>query len=137
MTGLHDTDIRLDEEGQLTRAADGDAPLCSEMDCFYQSIILEAQTQKGDLFYDPDFGWSLYDFLQSEDSDLTRLEITQRVRAGLLKRTVIVPDSVQVEVSFAEDAYRLHCSFQTTEEEKSRELSIIIDPVNLEVTVID
>ena len=41
MTGLHDTDIRLDEDGQLTQAADGDAPLCSGMDCFLQSIILE------------------------------------------------------------------------------------------------
>lgn len=137
MTGLHDTDIRLDQEGQLTRATDGDAPLCSEMECFYQSIILEAQTQKGDLFYDPDFGWSLYDFLQSEDSDLTRLEIVQRARAGLLKREVIIPDSVQVEVSFSGDTYRLWCAFQTTEEETTRELSIIIDPVNLEVTVID
>lgn len=27
MTGLHDTDIRLDDNWQLTRAADGDAPL--------------------------------------------------------------------------------------------------------------
>ena len=51
MTGLHDTDIRLDEEGQLTRATDGDAPLCTELECFYQSIILEAQTQRGELFY--------------------------------------------------------------------------------------
>ena len=72
MTGLHDTDIRLDEDGQLTQAADGDAPLCSGMDCFLQSIILEAQTQKGELFYDEDFGWSLYDFLQSEDDEITR-----------------------------------------------------------------
>ena len=98
MTGLHDTDIRLDQEGQLTQATDGDAPLCSGMDCFLQSIILEAQTQKGELFYDEDFGWSLYDFLQSEDDEITRLEITQRVRSGLLKREEILPDSVQVHV---------------------------------------
>ena len=91
MTGLHDTDIRLDQEGQLTQATDGDAPLCSGMDCFLQSIILEAQTQKGELFYDEDFGWSLYDFLQSEDDEITRLEITQRVRSGLLKREEILP----------------------------------------------
>ncbi len=97
VTGLHDTDIRLDEDGQLTQAADGDAPLCSGMDCFLQSIILEAQTQKGELFYDEDFGWSLYDFLQSEDDEITRLEITQRVRSGLLKREEIIPDSVQVK----------------------------------------
>ena len=57
MTGLTDTDIRLSDEWQLTQAADGDAPLCSGLECLYQNIILEALTQPGDLFYDLTFGW--------------------------------------------------------------------------------
>ena len=61
MTGLNDTDIRLTDAWELTRAADGDAPLCSGLDCLYQNIILEALTQPGDLFYDAAFGWGLYD----------------------------------------------------------------------------
>ena len=65
MTGLHDTDIRLNDEWALTQAADGDAPLCSGLECLYQNIILEALTQPGDLFYDASFGWGLYDFIQS------------------------------------------------------------------------
>ncbi|MFR9190646.1 MAG: hypothetical protein ACLVL7_10805 [Anaerotruncus massiliensis (ex Togo et al. 2019)] len=72
MTGLNDTDIRLTDAWELTRAADGDAPLCSGLDCLYQNIILEALTQPGDLFYDAAFGWGLYDFIQSEDGDLVR-----------------------------------------------------------------
>lgn len=32
MTGLHDTDIRLNDEWALTQAADGDAPLCSGLE---------------------------------------------------------------------------------------------------------
>ena len=119
MTGLYDTDIRLDEDGQLTQAADGGAPLCSGMDCFLQSIILEAQTQKGELFYDEDFGWSLYDFLQSEDDEITRLEITQRVRSGLLKREEIIPDSVQVQVGLIKDAFHIYGSFQAADTEAS------------------
>ena len=83
MTGLHDTDIRLNDEWALTQAADGDAPLCSGLECLYQNIILEALTQPGDLFYDASFGWGLYDFIQSEDDDLVRLEIAQRARLGL------------------------------------------------------
>ena len=83
MTGLNDTDIRLTDAWELTRAADGDAPLCSGLDCLYQNIILEALTQPGDLFYDAAFGWGLYDFIQSEDGDLVRLEIAQRARLGL------------------------------------------------------
>lgn len=100
MTGLHDTDIRLTDAWELTRAADGDAPLCSGLDCLYQNIILEALTQPGDLFYDAAFGWGLYDFIQSEDGDLVRLEIAQRARLGLQRREVIVPESIEVEVSF-------------------------------------
>jgi hypothetical protein len=137
VTGLHDTDIRLDEEGQLTRATDGDAPLCTELECFYQSIILEAQTQRGELFYDEDFGWSLYDFLQSEDGDLVRLEIAQRVRAGLQKREVVLSESIQVQVDAVDDTFHVYCSFQTTEEDRMQTLNIIIDPVSLEVRVVD
>ena len=107
MTGLHDTDIRLNDEWQLTQAADGDAPLCSGLDCLYQNIILEAITQPGDLFYDPEFGWGLYDFIQSEDSELTRLEITQRAKVGLLKREVILSDSIEINVACKDDTIRI------------------------------
>ena len=93
MTGLNDTDIRLTDAWELTRAADGDAPLCSGLDCLYQNIILEALTQPGDLFYDAAFGWGLYDFIQSEDGDLVRLEIAQRARQlGLLDTPVVDDD---------------------------------------------
>lgn len=134
MTGLHDTDIRLSDEWQLTQATDGDAPLCSELECLYQNIILEALTQPGDLFYDSSFGWGLYDFIQSEDDELTRLEIAQRARVGLQKREVIVPESVEIEVDFEDDAFLLHCSFKFDEEETSRALNIIISAVNVEVS---
>ena len=107
MTGLHDTDVLLSSEWQLTQAADGDAPICSGLECLYQNIILEALTQKGDLFYDPDFGWSLYDFIQSEDDELTRLEIEQRARLGLQKREVILPETIQASVSFDGDTILL------------------------------
>ncbi|HWS42606.1 MAG TPA: DUF2634 domain-containing protein [Pseudoflavonifractor sp.] len=137
MTGLHDTDIRLSDDWQLTRAADGDAPLCSGAECLYQSIALEAETQKGDLFYDPDFGWSLYDFIQSEDDDLTRLELVQRARVGLQKWEVILPESIKVSVDHDGDTFRLHCSFQFAEEEKARTLTVVIDAVSVEVVTSD
>ena len=34
MAGLHDTDIRLSEDWQLTASSTGDVPLCSARDCF-------------------------------------------------------------------------------------------------------
>lgn len=133
MTGLNDTDIKLTDEWQLTRAADGDAPLCSGLECLYQNIALEAVTQKGDLFYDLDFGWSLYDFIQSEDDELTRLEIAQRARLGLQKREVILPETIETSVDHVDDAFRLYCSFQFAEESEPRQLNVVIGPVNVEV----
>lgn len=133
MTGLHDTDIRLSDEWQLTQATDGDAPLCYDLECLYQNIILEALTQPSDLFYDPSFGWGLYDFIQSEDDELTRLEIAQRARVGLQRREVILPESIQVDVDFEDDAFVLHCYFEFDEEEEGRTLTVIISAVDVEV----
>ena len=133
MTGLYDTDIRLDDEWQLTQAADGDAPLCSGLDCLYQNIVLEAITQPGDLFYDPEFGWGLYDFIQSEDSELTRLEITQRARSKLQTREVILPDSIEISIDFNDDVFLLRCSFRFGEESEARNLNVVIGAVSVEV----
>lgn len=133
MTGLHDTDIRLSDEWQLTQATDGDAPLCYDLECLYQNIILEALTQPGDLFYDLSFGWGLYDFIQSEDDELTRLEIAQRARVGLQRREVILPESIQVDVNFEDDAFVLRCYFEFDEEEEGRTLTVIISAVDVEV----
>lgn len=137
MTGLHDTDIRLSDDWRLTRAADGDAPICSDFECLYQNIALEAETQKGDLFYDLDFGWSLYDFIQSEDDELVRLELEQRARLGLQKREVILPESIKISVSHDGDAFRLRCSFQFAGEEKTRQLTVVVDAVSVEVVTSD
>ena len=120
MTGLNDTDIRLNSEWQLTQATDGDAPLCSGLECLYQNIVLEALTQPGDVFYDAEFGWGLYDFIQSEDTELTRLEITH-------------PESIEISIAFEDDAVVLHCSFRFAEEDERRELDVIIGAVSVEV----
>ncbi len=133
MTGLADTDIKLSDELQLTKATDGDAPICSGLDCLYQNIVLEALTQPGDLWYDPDFGWGLYDFIQSEDSFLVRLEITQRARVKLQKRETILPESIEVNISFDGDVFTLRCLWCFVGEDGTRELNITIGAVGVEV----
>lgn len=133
MTGHNDTDIRLDDLWQLTQATDGDAPICSGLDCLYQNIKLEAVTQPGDLFYDDTFGWGLYDFIQAEDNELTRLEIVQRVKTGLQKREIIVPDSIQINVEFEDDTFHVYAFFRFSGEDIVRNLSIVIDTVSVEV----
>lgn len=136
MTGPSDTDIRLNNNWQLTQAADGDAPVCSGLDCLYQNIALEALTQPGDVFYDLDFGWGLYDFIQSEDSDLTRLEITERVKMKLKKREVILTESIRVRIEYHEDNFLLYCSFKFNEESEPRNLNVVIGAVAVEVNAV-
>lgn len=133
MTGLKDTDIRLDDLWRLTQAADGDAPLCSNLDCLYQNIVLEALTQPGDLFYDTEWGWGLYEFIQSEDSELTRLEITQRVQNKLQKREVILPETISISITRVDDTFRLRCTFRFAGESEPRKLNVVISSVSVEV----
>ena len=100
MAGLNDTDIRLNDEWQLTQASTGDAPVCSGLDCFLQDIRLEAITQPGELFYNSEWGWGLLEFLQAEDDDLTRLEISERVKDKLRRRKEIRAETITVTILF-------------------------------------
>lgn len=88
MTGLHDTDIRLNDEWALTQAADGDAPLCSGLECLYQNIILEALTQPGDLFYDASFGWGLSICSNSLPDPIVLRQERHPAQAGCLIRAL-------------------------------------------------
>lgn len=137
MTGLSNTDVKLSSDWQLTQAADGGVPLCSGLDCLYQSILLEALTAPGELFYDASFGWGLQDFIGSEDDELTRLEIMQRARTGLQRREVIQTGSIGVTVSRQGDGFCLSCSFAFAGEAESRQLDIVISAVNVEVVTVD
>ena len=135
MAGLYDTDIKLSETWQLTQAANGDAPLCSDLDCFVQDIRLEAITQPGELFYDPDWGWGLLEFLQSEDDELTRLEITERVREKLGRREEITPGSIDVQIRLLDDLLILDVTLEVQGTKQS--ITIGLDRVNVEVVTLD
>ena len=112
MAGLYDTDVKLDENWQLTAAANGDVPLPSDMDCLFQDIRLETLSQEGDLFYDESWGWSLIDFIQTQDEELTRLEIEQRVRTKLSRREEIDQETIKTVLSFEDDKVSVKVAFK-------------------------
>lgn len=127
-------DIRVDDDWQVTRAADGDAPTVSGTEEFLQSVRLESMTQEGDLFYDPEYGWSLLDFIHSTDSELARTAIRERVRGKMAKRTDVDISSLQVEVEFWEDALRLGILFKRKDRDDQYRIGLLLDRVRLEVT---
>ena len=136
MAGLNDTDIKLDENWQLTPAANGDAPVASGRDCIFQDIQLEALTQEGELFYDETWGWSLLDFLQSQDDELTRIEIEQRIKTKLGKRPEVDVESIVVNVEFSGSAITAQTSFSFIDDSKVYDLTVGLDRVKVEVVIV-
>lgn len=136
MAGYNDKDIKLDADWQLTQATNGDAPIVSDIDCLVQDIKLESLTQEGELFYDLEYGWSLLDFIQRDDDDLTRLEIKDRVRSKLEKRPEIDIESVRIEIEFNEDTLRLEVSFRLNNGQ-AVEIDVALSRVGVEVIEVD
>lgn len=131
------TDVKLDDEWQLTQATNGDAPLVSDLDAFLQDVRLESITQEGELFYDKTYGWSLMDFLQGPDDEFKKLEIKERVRSKLSARQEIDVESISVEVVFEKDLFLIHAYFQLNGSDAVQSIAVSLNRVQVEVTEID
>lgn len=127
------TDIKLDDDWQLTRAADGDAPMASGSDDFLQGIRLESMTQEGDLFYDPEYGWSLLDFIQRDDDALTRIEIQERVRSKMSRHPEVDGSSIRTMISFADDALQIDIMFKRWDSDNTYLMRVALDRIHVEV----
>lgn len=133
MTGLSETDIRLSDDWTLTQATNGDAPTLSDYDCLLQAIKLEALTQEGELFYDESWGWSLLNYIHSDDSDLIRLEIENRVKEKLSNYEVIDVDTIQVAAVFDEDSFTVQALFSLIGSDEVNSVNVVVSRVNVEV----
>lgn len=136
MAGLYDSDIKLDETWQLTAAANGDAPITSNTDCLIQDIRLEAMSQEGELLYDGDWGWSLLDFVQMQEDDLTKLEIDQRIKTKLSRREEIDSETIATQLAFEDDKVSIKVAFKFINDSAQYSLDIALDRVNVEVVMI-
>lgn len=125
-------DIKMNDEWQLTPAANGDAPVTGETEGLLQTIKIEAMTQEGELFYDADFGWSLMDFIQAQDTELTRIEIEARIRQKLEKYEEIVADSITILQKWSPDALTVSVRFLLTD---GTGQGIVVSLDRVEVTV--
>lgn len=127
------TDIKVDDDWQITRAANGDAPLTGNEDEFLQSIRLESMTQERDLFYDLEYGWSLLDFVHSTDSKLTRTAIRGRVRTKMSRRDEVDISTLEVNVAFQDDRISIPISFQRKDTDRRYTFEVALDRIKMEV----
>lgn len=137
MAGLNDTDIRLDESWQLTQSRTGDAPTCTGTDCFVQDIRLESITQPGELFYDSEWGWGLLEFLHSEDDDFTQLEISERIKEKLGRRSEVDAQSIEIDISFEQDYIQVFVAFRFADSSTTQSLNLELNRVSVEVVLVE
>ena len=130
------TDIALDENWQPAVRSNGDFATVSDLDCLMQEIRLEALTTQGELFFDPEFGWSLPDFLHLRIDDLTLLEIEQRVYARLAARDKIETSSIAVKAQ-AGDTVMISAVWRWIGDSKTNRLQVSVGRVDIEVIAID
>lgn len=138
MTGENDTDIMLDEMGQPVSDGDGDAALVSDDPCWLQDLKNEALTEEGELFYEDEggidrYGWGLLDFLQGEVDDFLLLEIQQRIRSKMTKRSYI--DAASIKISIDYNGHQCHIRLTFRRNDSSTEYNIDIQSDGVEVIV--
>ena len=71
-------DIAQSLSGNLIQSANGDLSTFEKNNAIMQDIKNEAITYPGDLFYNEEYGWGLYDFMHREidlTDDLLKTEI--------------------------------------------------------------
>ena len=127
------TDMCLDQDYQLLPYANGDATLIDGNACFLQTLKLEAAACEGDLWYDPDWGWSLLDFKDALQDDLVALEISQRVRQKLSAHEEIAVDSIQITMHWETDSISISTAFRLLTDNQIRSLKINIGSTEIEV----
>jgi hypothetical protein len=133
---LYGTDIKLNEQGIFIATASGDLETVSELECFIQDIKNEAITYEGDLFYDETYGWSLHDFIQSQDSELTKLEIKQRIKNKLSKKEIIDVDSIVTLISWEKDKISILTKFKVSGIDEELSINISLDRLKVEVVTV-
>lgn len=133
MWGESMIDIMLDENLELVAAATGDVPLAGNENSLLQELRMEAQTQQGELFYDETFGWSLLDFVQTEDSALVRTEITARIRSRLSRYTQINPESVEVLMLRKAENLYIQVRFRLATTKEQQRINVTLNRVRIEV----
>lgn len=129
LTNDNSTDIMLDEIGQPVRSQSGDFDTVSGDGCWEQDLLLESQTEEGELFYEDEtgtdrYGYGLTDFLHAENSDFTRMEIAARIKKKIDKREFIDPRKTKQDITVSDGGIRnkITISKQNSTEEYNIEL---------------
>ncbi len=102
-----------------------DVVIIDEVQELIQNIKIEVITIEGDVWYDLEFGWSIYEFLHRPIDDMLKLELHQRITNKLAKRDEIEKDTI--EINFAEGDDKLVIKIKMVILAKETELTVSLD----------
>lgn len=130
LTGVDDTDIMLDINGQPVVDQSGAPQLVNGRDCWMQDIWCEILTEEGELLHEDEegrmaYGYSLLEFVNATDE--ISGEIKNRVLEKLTKREYIDESSIEVNVYSFNEEMKIAVSFQQVDTDADLDIDISID----------
>ncbi len=108
-----------------------DAVIIDEVQELIQNIKIEVITIEGDVWYDLEFGWSIYEFLHRPIDEMLKLELHQRIVNKLSRRDEIEKDTI--EINFIEGDDKLVIKIKMIILDEEAEITVSLD--RLTVTV--
>ncbi len=128
------TDIELDNYGNFILSATGDLTVVDAERCLIQSVKHRFLTPKGNLFYDPEFGFDVYKYLHSDSDELTKLEFMEEVKEQLRMEPRIREGSENCEIlSWNENSIVFKVSFVPIEMTTPVNLVLYANLVDMEL----
>ncbi len=121
LAGIDDVDIRLDKYGQLMPDSNGECMLCGGMRCWMQDIWLEMLTDEGELIWEDQegmqaYGYSLTDYLNAEQDEDFKDEISAQIIGKMTKREYIDDGSISLTMEASTDSmWVAHVQFRESD----------------------
>lgn len=134
-----DTDLRIGQDGQPIAGADGDFDTVYGKECWEQDLRLECGTEEGELFYededgDESYGFGLLDYAHAENDEFTQMEIQQRIRGKLSKRTYLDPGKTRIDTTYSDGIYRAKLSVSPNDSNDEYNMELSTEDVEVEDT---
>lgn len=124
---IYGTDLAFVND-ELQIVANGEVMQVTGPDTVIQDILLRLATPYGSLFYDPDYGSYVYQFVKEEDSDGTRFALCDEAARRVEEDPRVAAGSPQAEVAaWTVDSITLKLSFTLRELDSVFNLVLAID----------
>ena len=124
------------EKGQPVPDENGDFKILSDDECWRQDIMLETVTAEGELFYEDAtgnerYGFGLTDFIHAEKNDFLEMEIGQRVKAKIDKRTFLDSRKTKQNIEFLNDKFRDSVSISKNDSNEQYNMEFIAEDITV------